>query len=201
MINLNENYWTERYQEGQTGWDIGTASTPLKEYINQLEDKSIRILIPGAGNGHEALYLQEQGFQNVSVIDISKAPLDTLQEKLGASSAVKIYHADFFQTNTDYFGGGFDLILEQTFFCALNPTLRAAYVKQMHQLLCTGGKLAGVLFNIPLFEDHPPFGGHLSEYKPLFSPYFHFKHFDACYNSIAPRANNELFICLEKKEL
>jgi len=32
-----ENYWTQRYQEDNTGWDIGHPSTPLKEYIDQLK--------------------------------------------------------------------------------------------------------------------------------------------------------------------
>ena len=44
------NYWEERYQKQDTGWDIGTISTPLKEYIDQLTDKKCRILLPGAGN-------------------------------------------------------------------------------------------------------------------------------------------------------
>ncbi len=47
-----ENYWTNRYKIESTGWDIGYASTPLKEYIDQLSDKTIRILIPGAGNAY-----------------------------------------------------------------------------------------------------------------------------------------------------
>ncbi|MFS4468005.1 hypothetical protein [Maribacter sp. 2210JD10-5] len=47
-----ENYWTKRYHEEETGWDIGYPSTPLKAYIDQLEDKMISILIPGAGNAY-----------------------------------------------------------------------------------------------------------------------------------------------------
>lgn len=42
-----ENYWTERYGKGETGWDIGHVSTPIKEYVDQLEDKELKILIPG----------------------------------------------------------------------------------------------------------------------------------------------------------
>lgn len=41
-----EKYWTERYLEGRTGWDIGYLSTPIKTYIDQLKDKDISILIP-----------------------------------------------------------------------------------------------------------------------------------------------------------
>ena len=27
------NYWEERYQKGETGWDAGKITTPIKEYI------------------------------------------------------------------------------------------------------------------------------------------------------------------------
>ena len=92
-----------------------------------------------------------------------------------------------------------DLIVEQTFFCAINPSLRKAYAKKMHELLNKKGKLVGVLFNDVLNTDKPPFGGNKEEYISYFNPYFNFKTFDVCYNSIKPRANRELFINFEKK--
>ena len=49
MTPFDESYWDNRYKEGSTGWDIGTISTPLKEYFNQLKDTSLKILIPGGG--------------------------------------------------------------------------------------------------------------------------------------------------------
>ena len=58
FVNLDAEYWEERYRAGTTGWDIGSPSTPLKEYIDQLQDPSKKILIPGAGNAYEAEYLQ-----------------------------------------------------------------------------------------------------------------------------------------------
>ena len=45
-MELNESYWSTRYQQGQIGWDIGDVSTPIKEYIDQLENKELSILIP-----------------------------------------------------------------------------------------------------------------------------------------------------------
>ena len=49
MVNTKEQeYWTKRYQEESTGWDIGYPSTPLKEYINHLEDKTISIAVLAA---------------------------------------------------------------------------------------------------------------------------------------------------------
>ena len=195
---MTEEYWTERYKTGKTGWDIGYVSTPLKAYIDQLEDKSLKILVPGAGNGYEAVYLWEQGFTNTHVVDISEEPLKRLQQQLPQQAHSQLYHANFFDLSAEALGGKFDLILEQTFFCALNPSWRENYARQMKSLLKEGGKLAGVLFNIPLYDEHPPYGGHAEQYRKLFAPHFEFKHFEECHNSIPPRSGNELFICLEK---
>ena len=55
---------------------------------------------------------------------------------------VKVLHGDFFDH-----AGVYNLIIEQTFFCALDPSLRGSYVEKMHSLLADGGKIAGVLFD------------------------------------------------------
>jgi thiopurine S-methyltransferase len=187
---LNEQYWNERYRNGYTGWDIGQASRPLKEYIDQLTDKHIRILIPGCGNGYEAEYLHERGFKNVTVADISLEAVTLLRKRL--PEEIQIVHQDFFKLHQT-----FDLILEQTFFCAIHPSLRKAYVEKMYELLAPGGTLAGVWFN-RTFEGGPPFGGNLEEYLNLFSVTFNIQVATECYNSIPPRAGTEVFMILKK---
>lgn len=193
MDALNEHYWTNRYQQGQTGWDVGAATTPIKEYVDQLTDKNIKILIPGSGNSYEAVYLFNQGFTRVFIVDISEYPLTRFRAQYPQFPAEHILHQDFFDLNDSY-----DLILEQTFFCALPPDLRPAYARKMHQLLNLSGRLVGVLFDDPLYEDHPPFGGNREEYRTYFSPYFCFHTFETAYNSIPPRRGRELFINLQK---
>ena len=89
------------------------------------------------------------------------------------------------------------MIIEQTFFCALNPALRKDYVDRMYELLKPGGKLVGVLFNRS-FEGGPPFGGSKEEYKELFDEKFVIKKMEDCYNSIEPRKDAEVFIILAK---
>ena len=74
-----EKFWTQRYENGSTGWNIGYASPPITAYFDQVPDKSARILIPGAGNAYEAEYLYQQGFENVFVLDIAQPPLDALK--------------------------------------------------------------------------------------------------------------------------
>ena len=194
METIDKNYWEKRWEKMQTGWDTGSITTPLKNYFEQLSNKNISILIPGCGNAYEAEYLFEQKFKNTYIIDIAPQALTSFSTRVPHFPASQLICDDFFNHK-----GQYDLIVEQTFFCALDPAQREAYIQKMHALLKPTGKLIGLLFNIPLNTEHPPFGGNKNEYEKQFSPYFNFKYFDLCYNSIKPRANNELFIVLEKR--
>lgn len=191
---FNKAYWEHKYANHKTGWDIGYISTPLKLYIDQLKNKELKILIPGAGNGHEIEYLHKNGFTNITVIDIAKQPLINIKNRIPEFPKERLIHQDFFNHNNTY-----DLILEQTFFCALHPSLRQTYVTKMFECLTSKGKIAGVLFNFELTVEGPPFGGHLKEYRTLFNPNFEIKVLEACYNSIKPRQGRELFFIFEKK--
>jgi methyl halide transferase len=198
-LNTTETYWTNRYNDQSTGWDIGYPSTPLKDYIDQLTDKSIRILIPGAGNAYEAEYLIEQGFANVYVMDISKIPLNNFAERNPNFPKEQLIEENFFDHQGEY-----DLILEQTFFCSFEPTKenRNNYAKKMSELLNLNGKLVGLWFDIPLIEgnmDKRPFGGSKEEYLGYLATHFDLKIFETCYNSIAPRAGQEFFGIFLKK--
>ena len=94
--------------------------------------------------------------------------------------------------------GSYDLIIEQTFFCALNPSMRKQYAAKVHELLKPEGKLVGVLFNTDFAHDGPPFGGSRKEYIQIFSPYFNLDIIEDAHNSIKPRQGNELFIKFTK---
>jgi SAM-dependent methyltransferase len=192
---LDAQYWNSRYEQQQTGWDIGKPSTPLQTYIDQIDNKHLAILIPGCGNAYEAKYLMDKGFTNVTVVDIAPLVVQQLQHSLAEymTKGLQIIEADFFELTDNY-----DLIMEQTFFCALDPTLREKYVVKMHHLLNPSGKIAGVLFD-KAFTGGPPFGGSAAEYEALFTPYFYIRTMEKCYNSIPPRAGSEVFINLQKK--
>lgn len=191
---FNASYWEQRYKLNQTGWDAGDVTTPLKEYFDQLRNKSIRILIPGSGNGYEAEYLFRLGFQQVYVVDVAEAPLQNFSRRVPEFPPEQLLQQDFFSLD-----GAYDLIVEQTFFCALNPSLRADYARQCAALLKPGGKLMGLLFDTGFSHEGPPFGGNRDEYEKYFEPYFDFLHFETSYNSIQPRQGRELFILLKKK--
>lgn len=196
MRKLDKSFWETKYQSDNLGWNIGYPSTPIKTYIDQLTNKDIKILIPGAGNAYEAEYLFKKGFTNVFVLDIAKAPLDNFKERLPHFPAEHLIQGDFFEhTNT------YDLIIEQTFFCSLPPTLRSAYAEKMLTLLKPKAKLVGLLFNFELTAQGPPFGGSLEEYQKLFSQYFKITVLEPAHNSIKPRQGNELFVIFENTKL
>jgi len=193
-MRLNKAYWEERYEGENLGWDIGSVSAPLKDYIDQLDHKEASILIPGAGFGYEAIYLFESGFKDITVVDIAAKPLEEIQAKCPDFPKERLIQQDFFTLALKEY----DLVLEQTFFCALLPELRPSYVKKMHELLKDGGKLAGLFFDFPLTENGPPFGGSKTEYLDLFQPMFSILTLEPAYNSIDPRQGNELFFIFEK---
>jgi len=194
-------FWNARYETFRTGWDIGYVSPPLKEYIDQISDKDLKILIPGCGNSYEAEYLSKKGFRNITLIDISDILIKKLEKKFENDKNITLYTEDFFEHD-----GSYDLILEQTFFCAIDPSCRENYASKMKNLINKNGKLAGVLFfndNDDTAKDQnneePPFFGSESEYKNIFKKYFHINVMEVCYNSISPRNGREIFINLKVK--
>lgn len=187
-----KGYWSQRYEEGRTGWDIGAPSKPLISYFDQLKDKTIKILIPGAGNAYEAAYLHKKGFTQVYVLDLALEPLQAFVERLPDFPKAHIIQGNFFEHK-----GQYDLIIEQTFFCSFPPTPenRNLYAHKVHELLSDKGKLVGLWFNMPLTGDitKRPFGGSREEYLSYLKPYFETKILEPCHNSIPPRNGTELF--------
>ena len=197
---LDKNYWKNRWQTGATTWDAGEATTPIREFVDYLVGKntarSLRILIPGAGSGHEVLYFYRHGFYNITVCDWAEEAIEKLKKQLPDLKESQWVVADFFDLK-----GTFDIIIEQTFFCAIDPSLRPKYAQKCFELLDTEGSIQGVLFNQNFTFQGPPFGGTREEYRSYFEPYFDILSIDECKNSIKPRIGTELWISFKKRVL
>ena len=194
-MKLTEEYWNNCYQNNDTRWDLGKISTPIEAYFNQLNNKELSILIPGGGNSHEAEYVFRKGFKNVFVVDISPFAIANIKKRVPSFPSNQLFNIDFFKLIDTY-----DLIVEQTFFCAIDKNLRQAYARKVADLLKPQGKLVGLLFDAPLNEDHPPYGGTTKEYMGYFEPYFDIEIMEPCYNSIEPRSGREVWIKMIKKD-
>lgn len=191
---MDKEYWEGKYQNNQAKWNIGTISTPLKDYIDQLTDKNIRILIPGLGHGHELMYLQEQGFTNITGLDFTIVAALEAYGLMNDFPYGSVVLEDFFEHEGEY-----DLIIEQTFFCALPREMRQQYVDKMSELLVENGKLVGLLFDCEFEQNEPPFGGSKEEYLPLLRSKLTIDVLETAHNSIQPRAGRELFFITTKQ--
>lgn len=198
MTDLHrKDYWNSRWKEGKTGWDLGMPSPPLLHLIQSLHpSKNSRILIPGCGNAWEAEWLAANGFTDITLVDIAPDLCSQLEQRFAQTPAITVRCMDFFDLE-----GPYDLVLEQTFFCAILPELRGAYVEKMHALLAEHGILAGVLFDTLFPFDGPPFGGHADDYRALFGEQFQHVQIMACIHSAAPRAGTECLMACSQHVL
>ena len=195
-IKLDKAYWDSRYQSNNIGWDIGFVSPAIKNWFDIQENRELHILIPGAGSGYEVSYAHKIGFKNVFYMDISSEAVALFKSKNISFPENRILSSDFFDLNLS---SHFDIIIEQTFFCAQSPSKRVKYVKKTHDLLRKKGQIVGLLFGINFQKNGPPFGGDIVQYQKLFEPKYDIKKLQICKNSIPERAGNEIWMELTKK--
>ena len=195
MDILDKDYWDTRYKNEETGWDIGYPNPAITRYFENVS-RDAQILIPGCGNAYEGEALFEAGFTNLTLLDYSPSSKHNFLNRVPEFPEDRYLVGDFFEHQ-----GSYDFIVEQTFFCAIDPGLRSDYVHYVHSLLKPDGILTGVLFKIPLFDDHPPFGGNEAEYRQLFSGNFEIKQMVPSVHSIPQRRESELYIELVRRKV
>ncbi|HZR47644.1 MAG TPA: methyltransferase domain-containing protein [Candidatus Manganitrophaceae bacterium] len=190
-------FWARLYQSGETGWDQGGPSPGLVDFLN---GKNYvlpgRILVPGAGRGHDARALARAGFGVTGIDAVASAVEQAVQlaraEKL---EQIEFVQADFFDLPSSL-RGPYDWIFEHTFFCAIDPALRDRYVEIAADLLKPSGRLLGVFFNIQP-ESGPPFGTTRRELIDRFTPYFNLLE-EAVPRSLPNREGKELLMLWQR---
>ncbi len=193
-VNKNEEkYWDKRYRDSNTGWDIGYANPALVSFVKQNFPKETKILIPGAGSAYELAALYNEGYHQVYALDFSKTAKNSFHQENPSIPIEKYLCMDFFELNRS-----FDLVLEQTFFCALPPSFRLRYRNHMKSIIKKGGVPAGLMFDM-VKEDGPPFGGNRTEYEALFGEDFNIDILEKTDKSIEPRLGKEFFVKFIRK--
>lgn len=173
------NYWESCYNQDGFRYDSEKVIPSVIHLFSQpFIDKSVNILLPGAGHAYEAEYLYQQGFKNLYVLDFAKTPLAQFKQRVPSFPKSQVIEADFFNfSEIKQFKNFFDYLIEKAFFCAITPDLRQGYVESMHKLLKKNGVLCGVFINGESAKsiehpNHPPYGCQVDEYKRLFTDKF-----------------------------
>ena len=159
-------FWEQRYRQGVTPWDYGSAPPGLEEWIAAYPGPR-RVLIPGCGAAYEVMAFAARGW-DVLAIDYSPAAIEAAKAALGVHAAL-VRLADFF---ADDFGTAFPVIYERAFLCALPPRMGAAYRDRVHALLAHEGVLAGYFFVAPETGRGPPFAISDANLKRLLETHF-----------------------------
>jgi len=167
---LDPPFWHGRYLAGDTGWDLGEPSPPFVRLHRDGVIAPCRVAVPGCGRGWEVAWLAGQGYQ-VAGIDFAPAAIEATRDRVHAAGATAhLVCSDLFGLPDDL-AGGFDLVLEQTCFCAIAPHRRPEYVDAVHRLLAPGGRLIA-LFYACEGSGGPPFTTDPKDVAALFAERF-----------------------------
>lgn len=195
--NLSDSqFWTDIYNEGNPGWDLGEPAAAFKDMIQRVKLPKCRILVLGCGAGHDAALFAQAGHV-VTAVDFSKGAIDQAKKMYGHLDNITFLQQDIFMLPHEW-NGTFDVIIEHTCFCAIDPRRRKEMVKLWRRLLHEEGQLMGVFFAM-LKRAGPPYGSSEWEIRELLKDSFQFLFWGRWRKSISRREGRELFILAKKK--
>jgi SAM-dependent methyltransferase len=186
--------WEQRYQDGELGWDLGTAAPPLLRAAKTLPRS--RAVVVGCGTGHEALALARLGFE-VTGVDFAPSAI----ERARANAAQAKSPARFLQADVLQLPGSeapWPLWVEHTCFCAIDPAQRDAYVAAAERSIAPGGHLLG-LFYAHGRPGGPPFTTDRAEVERRFGPGFELVSMEVPPDSHARRKGEELLALFRRR--
>jgi SAM-dependent methyltransferase len=148
-------FWEGRWKSGQTPWDHGRSAPPFAEFVGREGAPRGRVLIPGAGSGHDVRYFAEAGAE-VTGLDISPTALQVAAERNPHPDA-RYVQGDILDPDPGIFGS-FDWVIEHTCLCALDPVHWPRYAASIPKLLVPGGHFLALFYRDPHDPEGPPHG-------------------------------------------
>jgi SAM-dependent methyltransferase len=136
----------------------------------------------------------EHGF-DVTGSDI--APL-AIQSAIARYGHLAKFHLKDCLNPPEELHGQFDVVIEHTFFCAIDPALREDYVRAVGDVLKPGGRLFGI-FWLHGQPGGPPFDASKLELERLFSEKFTWLGFEPNPWPVASRKPQEWLLGLSRK--
>ena len=138
MAGPTTQFWQERFEKKETGWDRGGASPQLLAWLDSGALQACRIGVPGCGSGWEVAELAKRGFDVVG-LDYTAAAVEKTRLLIDAQGLkAQVLQADVLNYQPKH---EFDAIYEQTCLCAIHPEHWLEYAQQLHQWLKPEGSL------------------------------------------------------------
>ena len=173
--------WSALWQTGQTVWDLGGATPVLVDEVARAVQAGRlntggTACVPGCGAAYDVKALAAT-FARVVGLDIAQEAVDRAHQVVGATPNAALLCDDFF-TSDALPAGSVAFLFDYTFFCAIPPSLRAAWGERTAALLEPGGSLLTLVF--PLASDEaaadpgakgPPHPVSVAEYRRALEPH------------------------------
>lgn len=192
-------YWNKKYTGGESNWDLNSSTPAFKDIL--IENRIIqpgKLIILGAGKGHDAIEAAKSGYE-VTAVEFSSSAID-FAKKLAEKEKmeVELLAEDFFNLSQNHFQN-YDAVYDYVTYCAINPERRNEYAKLVSSCLKPGGKFVIILFPIEDRPGGPPFGLNQHETESFFSKYLKLISSTDKINSIKPRKGREILQVYQKQ--
>ena len=193
--NVNSPHkWEADYERKTDGWDLKGPTPVFRSLASSGQFKPGRMIVLGAGRGHDAREFARHGFQ-VTAVDFASHAADEMRRLADPAALVDILQSDLFALPHEL-NNSFDYVLEYTCFCAIDPKRRADYADLVTHLLRPDGVYIDLAFPLDGRLGGPPFAVKESEVMDLFQKRgFKLVSRNKPEESISPRRHaEELFI-------
>jgi len=148
-------FWEDIYQKKQTDWDLGEPTPVFRRLLGSGRFAPGRVIVPGAGSGHDALEFARRGF-DVTAVDFAPEATRALSAQIQLGLALTVIQADIFDL-PHTMDGSFDYVLEYQCFCAIDPLRRPDYADLIARLLKPGGLIIQLAFPLGTYVGGPPY--------------------------------------------
>lgn len=190
-------FWDRLYRSDKFHWDLGEPTPVFARLAEGGRLRAGRMLVLGAGHGHDARLFSGHGFR-VTAVDFSDEAVAAMQRLANPSSPVKIVQADFFALPATW-RARFDYVLDYTSFCAVLPSRRDEYADLVSRMLKPGGRLIMLAFPIGNRPGGPPYVVQPEAIIALYAARgFTLQHREMPKDSAAGRQGHEELLILKK---
>ncbi len=180
----SSGYWRQLYAEESAGWDLDGPCPVLEEFADSPRAPQTGLVaFPGCGQAHDVYAWRARGY-----------------DAIGFDFAVDLPHVeklDVFDLGRVY-PDRFDVIVEYTCFCAIDPVRRGAYVEALLAALKPGGLVVALLFPMGEYVEGPPFGVLESEIEAIWGTVFDLVSVETPVSSVQPRLGRERLVLATK---
>jgi len=191
--------WETDYLSRSDRWDLGGPAPVFRRLASSGRLPPGRMLVPGAGRGHDAREFARHGF-DVTAVDFTPYAVREMQRLAQAEALVRILQQDIFGLAAEL-DRTFDYVLEYTCFCAIDPGRRPEYAELVSRVLKPGGIYIDLAFPLDGRVGGPPFAVSEAEIFSLFLPRgFKLEAREVPHDSVSPRRGAEELFLFRKME-